>query len=565
MTMLPSSIKADENLYGYINKENVKALTEHDSKASTLIVGENEYIFEINKEVVIKEMYRDTSLNLWYLVSFDELEAWVLYLDIDVKDGYDDYIRANFPLDYQTGLLELHKKYPTWQFVPMNTNRMFETVVEKESRKGVSLIDGTNLCYRSTESYSYNVDTQSWIALDGKNWYQANRETIAYFCDPRNFFNENRFFMFLSLQYHDIENDDAVQKALNNSFMSGVDNIDNETYASIFVQAGKENNVSPIYLAVLAIQEQGRSLTTSTSGNSFTYNNVTYSGLYNFFNIGATSSSENWKKGLVYANGGIDGSATSYNRPWTSPKKAIIGGAKFISGSYISVGQDTMYLQRFNVTNYSTYSHQYMTNVRAAYSQGNTMYYTYKNSNNLDVALTFKIPIYNGMPEKTELPTTYKLPEKEIVEEEDFYSGNIINDLSLVNYDNYLYGFTLGSTIESLKEQVKIISQKVTLIIKDVDGNELSDNTLLSTGQQFIFTDNTGTSTYRIIIKGDLNGDGRISLNDLLIMKKVILGTETLDAIKQKATSINNEETASLKGYLILKKYLLGVGEISQK
>lgn len=557
-------VKAD-NLYGNINAENIKALVDHDSNAASLIVEDKEYIFALDQEVEILASFRDASLNLWYNVGFDEYEAWVSYTNIDINDGYEEYIRTSFPESYQAGLIQLHKKYPSWLFVPMNTNIDFQTLVTKESRKGVSLIDGSNLCYRSVESYSYNVDTEKWIPLDGSNWYQANSATVAYFCDPRNFFNEYRFFMFLSLQYHESENEACVQNCLNGSFMAGNDNVDNISYASLFVEAGKQVNVSPIYLAVLAIQEQGHTLTTSTSGAEFTYNNITYSGLYNFYNIGATSGIDNWKKGLVYANGGANGTATSYNRPWTSPKKSIIGGAMFISGSYISVGQDTMYLQRFNVTSYSTYSHQYMTNVRAAYSQGNTMYYTYKNSGNLDNALTFKIPVYTNMPEKTELPTTYELPKKQQEEDIEYYSGNIVSDLNLVNNDSYLCGFEQGTTVTNLKDQIRVLSKSLSAVIKDINGNVVSDETKLSTGQTFEFTDSTGTSTFTIIIKGDLNGDGSISLNDLLIMKKIILGSLEQSSLVQKAASINAENGVTLKSYLALKKYLIGVSTIKQK
>ena len=50
------------------------------------------------------------------------------------------------------------------------------------------------------------------------------------------------------------------------------------------------------------------------------------------------------KAGLVFANGGSDGTKTSYLRPWTSPKKAIMGGASYIGEGYIASTQNTMYL-----------------------------------------------------------------------------------------------------------------------------------------------------------------------------------------------------------------------------
>ena len=68
---------------------------------------------------------------------------------------------------------------------------------------------------------------------------------------------------------------------------------------------------------------------------------------------------------------------TSYNRPWTTPKKAIVGGAEFISKSYIAKGQHTSYLKKFNVNPngyYSVYNHQYMANLRAPASEAYTTY-----------------------------------------------------------------------------------------------------------------------------------------------------------------------------------------------
>ena len=98
-----------------------------------------------------------------------------------------------------------------------------------------------------------------------------------------------------------------------------------------------------------------------------------------------------------------------YDRPWTSPKKAIVGGAKFISSSYIAMGQNTSYLKKFNVnpsSYYGTYNHQYMANLAAPYNEASTSYNSYKNNGLLSLALHFQIPVYNNMPEYTTHPVT---------------------------------------------------------------------------------------------------------------------------------------------------------------
>ncbi len=97
----------------------------------------------------------------------------------------------------------------------------------------------------------------------------------------------------------------------------------------------------------------------------------------------------------------------SYNRPWTSPKKAIFGGAEFISDGYINAGQFTSYLKKFNVnpnSYYQMYNHQYMTNIAAPFSEAASSYDSYKENNLLSLPLEFTIPIYNKMPDTTKHP-----------------------------------------------------------------------------------------------------------------------------------------------------------------
>lgn len=102
----------------------------------------------------------------------------------------------------------------------------------------------------------------------------------------------------------------------------------------------------------------------------------------------------------------IPGTA-SYDRPWVSPKKAIIGGAKFISSGYISKGQNTSYLKKFQVnpnSYYNVYTHQYMANLQAPTSEASTSFNTYKANGLLSLPLVFEIPIFNNMPYQTSHP-----------------------------------------------------------------------------------------------------------------------------------------------------------------
>ena len=134
--------------------------------------------------------------------------------------------------------------------------------------------------------------------------------------------------------------------------------------------------------------------------------------------IGCTAGwykgSFNGKTGYVcaaYVNVPEIGVISNYNLPWTSPKKAILGGASFIANDYISAGQYTSYLKKYNVNpsgSYSVYTHQYMANLAAPMHEAASSYRSYKENGLLSLALHFTIPIYNNMPEYTTHPRTGK-------------------------------------------------------------------------------------------------------------------------------------------------------------
>ena len=95
-----------------------------------------------------------------------------------------------------------------------------------------------------------------------------------------------------------------------------------------------------------------------------------FEGLYNFYNIGATSSSEPMgaiKNGLQYAKDGKGASTATKNKyliPWNTKEREITGAAIFIGSSYINLGQNTIYLQKFHVSDINggeLFWHQYMT------------------------------------------------------------------------------------------------------------------------------------------------------------------------------------------------------------
>lgn len=186
------------------------------------------------------------------------------------------------------------------------------------------------------------------------------------------------------------------------------------SYAEIIMNAAAQSGVNPYVLTAMILQEQGSQGSRSVSGTV-----PGYEGYYNFFNIEAykSGSMEAVERGLWYAS-----QAGSYERPWNSVDKAVLGGAVYYGTNYVNAGQDTFYLKKFNVQGENLYKHQYMTNVQAAASEGAKLEEAYS-SQLKQLALEFKIPVYKNMPE-----TPCPLPDQD---------GSPNNKLSSLSVDGY--------------------------------------------------------------------------------------------------------------------------------
>ena len=160
-------------------------------------------------------------------------------------------------------------------------------------------------------------------------------------------------------------------------------------YVDMLMDAAAQSGVNPYILASMILVEQGKQGT----GRSISGTVSGYTGYYNFFNIEAyqSGSMNAVTRGLWWAS-----QSGSYERPWNSREKSIIGGAKWYGDNYPGRGQNTLYLKKFNVQGSNPYTHQYMTNIQAAASEGAELA---KISSLKNTALEFSIPVFKNMPD----------------------------------------------------------------------------------------------------------------------------------------------------------------------
>lgn len=304
--------------------------------------------------------------------------AAVMLAEENATGNYADI--EQFPESYQPALIELKKQHPNWTFVRQNTELDFQTAVNNELQGGKSLV------YKSYGDYCKE-------GQHSPNWYFASEDVLKLYMDPRNSLHENAIFQFEQLTYNaSYHTEAAVESFLNNTFMNNSKNAPGTvmTFSKIIWSIGAEDvrQVSPFHLAARILQEQGEGTSPLISG---TYPG--YEGYYNYFNIGASGSTNEQVivNGLNYAK----------NSNWNSAYYSILGGAEIISANYIKKGQDTLYLQKFNVSSTASnpiYTHQYMQNISAPTTEALSIKKLYESAGALENTFVFKIPVYENMP-----------------------------------------------------------------------------------------------------------------------------------------------------------------------
>lgn len=400
--------------------------------------------------------------------------------------------KEGFPADYITELMALHETYPNWEFKAYKTGLDWSAAVAAESKVGLNLLsNGKSPDWKSLEQGAYDWMKDEYIPYDGSTWVTASSKAVQYYMDPRNFLDSKSIFQFENLEYQsNTQDQDGVENVLKNTPMhmssysyTGDDGASCDiTYSQTFMKAAEDSGVSPYHLASRAKQEVvtgSESMSASVSGTV-----VGYEGIYNFYNIGAYHSTQ---PGGAIANGlSWASKGNTYNRPWTSPYRSIVGGAQYIGSNYINAGQSTLYLQKFNVTSYRTYDHQYMANIEAPSSEAYKTAEAYGSSKeNMDIIFT--IPIYNNMPQSPcpvpsggANPNNYlkTLSVKGYDLDVSFRKGDDGSKLYTLTVENDVKSITIKATgISSLakvsgtgQKKLKIGKKKYTIKVKAQSG-----------------------------------------------------------------------------------------------
>ena len=358
----------------------------------------------------------------------------------DYKKGSD--ILDDYP-GYSSLIDNLLEEHPEWTFTILYTGLDWNTAIKNETVKA----HGRNLV--QNKSGEWVCSTCGNKAYDNGSWRCASSATVSYYMDPRNSLFEDWIFQFENLKWVDgkytiegieqiIDDCDYLQgDKITYTNTSGKKETINKSYAEVIMESAKKAGISPYHLASRIRQEQGPGENASATATG-TYPG--YTGYYNFLNVKASGSGSSAiiRNGLSYAKA----------QGWNTPEKSIAGGAEFLTKEYIQYGQNTLYLQKFDVddSDGDLYWHQYQQNVSAAKTESMSILDTYKGIySKLNMPFNFVIPVFENMPtSRCPMPGTQSIVTQNIQ----------ITDSSLVVYKTK---DTKSTKLATLKKDDKIL------------------------------------------------------------------------------------------------------------
>ena len=382
----------------------------------------------------------------------------------------------------------LQNNHKNWKFKVLYTGLDWNKAIKEESKHGRNLIGANQKSYSG--DWLCKECEEDEKTYSGGNWVCVSSDAISYMMDPRNSLYYEDVFQFLELSYDSTVTYDKniIKNILKNTFM---DDGNLDTYITTIINRSKEKNVNPYYIAGKIIQEQGTKGGSTFKMKTTEKDKTVY--YYNIFNINATGSTTsaivsnalNWAK----------------QKEWNTIEKCLIGGVDFIANGYISIGQDTMYFEKFDVIADSYYSHQYAQDVMYAQNQGEKLRKILEKIDATEYAYTFVIPLYENMP-----ATACKRP-------------------STTRTDS-----------------------------NTTDDSEKNDETE---------NDNINEEKEKYDL-GDANNDGKINSGDLLVVKQYLLKVKNITDDKVlNAMDINKDNKVNSGDLLLIKKHLLGTYKIT--
>lgn len=185
------------------------------------------------------------------------------------------------------------------------------------------------------------------------------------------------------------------------------------------------------------------------------------------------------------------------------------------------------------------------------------------NINNQTKAITVSVKAQNGTVKNYTINVAYAAGSKGGDVSESTNNGNFSMKTDYqVTEDGFIKGVASSTKTEDFLQKIQITGG--TAKVTHADGSAASDK--VGTGD-IVAVYNSGGSLqkeYKIVVPGDVNGDGVVNSLDLLKIQKHLLGASPLEGVYAQAADVNGNGKVDALDLLKVQKHILGAEKLGQ-
>ena len=139
----------------------------------------------------------------------------------------------------------------------------------------------------------------------------------------------------------------------------------------------------------------------------------------------------------------------------------------------------------------------------------------------------------------------------------------VLSALNVSNSNNYLTGFSVGGDVEREIAKARALDSNIQIVVKKADGTQITNGTL-ATGMQMTITTNGSAVNYTVVIRGDINGDGKLSAVDYVKLRNYLDGASSLNGAYLRSADTSRDGKTSAVDYVKLRNHLDNKSAIAQ-
>jgi beta-N-acetylglucosaminidase len=141
----------------------------------------------------------------------------------------------------------------------------------------------------------------------------------------------------------------------------------------------------------------------------------------------------------------------------------------------------------------------------------------------------------------------------------EYITVNDLLDASKVSYsETSIRGILPSTNFDDFKTNLAKQSSDVVVTLKDLNGNNKTGG-VIGTGDIVTITLGAETKEINAIVLGDLNGDGAVTIVDLLRTQRIILNMSNIQSALAAGGDVNQDGRVTILDLLRIQKHILGI------